>query len=71
MIHRTVHELLPLYALAALERGEQHQVELHLLGCAACRHELSGYSRVAEALGAEMEPGPMVWSRIQAAIESP
>lgn len=71
MRHATALDLLPLYALDALERGEQREVESHVARCRRCREEMRGYGAVASALSGEMEPSAEVWEgileRIQAA----
>lgn len=45
-----VTELLPAYALGALDDVEVKEVEEHLKGCAACRRELARYEDVARDL---------------------
>lgn len=48
--HSKIEELLPAYALRALEPGEVEAVENHLIDCRACQQRLAGFERVTEAL---------------------
>ncbi|MGI8748862.1 MAG: anti-sigma factor domain-containing protein [Deinococcus sp.] len=62
-------DLLPDYLLGSLERGQQQELETHLLGCAACRAQ-AGTLRdalfsLADDLPAVPAP-PGSWERIQA-----
>lgn len=70
MRHDDVFELLPLYALDALEPADRRSVEGHVARCSACRGELAGYAVVADALSGEMEPSPRVWAGILERIDS-
>jgi anti-sigma-K factor RskA len=45
-----VEELLPAYAIDALEEDETVRVSEHLAGCLACRAELTAYQAVADSL---------------------
>lgn len=69
--HARIFELVPLYALDALDGAERDLVEGHVEECEICRAELESHRRVA----AELVPGapsPVeVWNRIEAAIAEP
>jgi anti-sigma-K factor RskA len=64
---RHVTELIPAYALDALDLEEKRIVEEHLAGCAICRDELSAYQGVVEhlALAApDAVPSPALKGRL-------
>lgn len=65
-----VRDLLPLYALDALEDDERLSVESHLSECEACRFELDRQEAAAAGLAPEDEPATGVWQRIVDEIES-
>lgn len=70
MSHDRMLELIPLYALDALEGEELHELETHLSDCERCQSELDGYRSVAGSLVAD-EPAPdHVWQRIVSRIDS-
>lgn len=50
MTHAELRELLPAYALDALEAGEVSLVETHLSACAECRRDLREFQEVAAHL---------------------
>lgn len=50
MDHDELQELLPAYALDALEAGDVPPVEAHLALCAECRQDLRGFQEVAAHL---------------------
>ena len=73
-----VSDLLPLYALGALEPDEQAQVVTHLAGCAQCRAEAEEFQAVTSALAAAVparQPRPAVRAalldRIRTASQQP
>jgi hypothetical protein len=70
MQHQSAFELLPLFALDALERRELRRVERHVRSCRRCLDELARYETVAHALSGEMEPSPDTWNRIQERIDA-
>ncbi len=49
-------ELLPAYALGALDAAELSEVEEHLAGCGECRRQLAMWDRDLESLAASVEP---------------
>jgi anti-sigma-K factor RskA len=64
-------DLVPLYALDALEGAEMREFESHLETCQECVAELSLHRSVTAALIADQPaPGP-VWGRIAAAVADP
>lgn len=66
--HTRIHELIPLYALDALEPSEVAEIESHLLGCEICAAELDSQRAVTSAMVPD-EPAPAhLWDRIQGAI---
>lgn len=69
--HTQILELIPLYALDALDGTERDLVEGHIEGCDICLAELASHRRVA----AELVPGGAapadVWTRIESAIGEP
>ncbi len=63
-------ELVPLYALDALEGDELHEFEAHLGSCPECSAELD-LQRSAVAATVPDEPAPaQVWDRIASEIET-
>lgn len=67
MNHDQLRELIPAYALGALERLEAQQIEDHLAQCPECQAELRAYNEVVQglALGApQVEPPPALKRRI-------
>ncbi|MDI3340240.1 MAG: anti-sigma factor [Sphaerobacter sp.] len=57
--HAEIAELIPAYVLGALEPDEIEAVELHLVGCAACRAQVEAERRVAGLLPYLAEPRPV------------
>src|SRR5690242_12859092 len=49
-------ELLPAYALGALEPAEAAQVEAHLTTCSTCPGELAAFEAAAGAFALSLEP---------------
>lgn len=71
MTHEEVRELIPGYALDALEPEEAGRVEAHLPSCSECRRELALLRGGAISLAtgvAQITPPPEVRDRIIAAI---
>lgn len=71
--HQRLQDLLPAYALGALEGEELAELAAHLAaGCVPCRRELALLARDLELLAAEappVEPSPEIRSSILEAIE--
>lgn len=59
-----IGELLPLYALDALEGDERAAVESHLSDCEACQRELDRHEAAAAELVPEDGPPAGIWDRI-------
>jgi anti-sigma-K factor RskA len=71
MEHHEMIDLVPLYALDALEGSELREFEAHLETCQVCLAELAIHQSVAAALIVdEPAPGP-VWDRVAAAVSNP
>ena len=68
MEHDQMIDLVPLYALDALEGAEMLEFEAHLETCQECITELSLHQSVTATLTADQPaPGP-VWNRIATAV---
>lgn len=70
--HNLVRELLPAYALGALEAAEATDVARHVTGCPECRAELSDFERLADALALavpEAAPPAALRGRLLAAVQ--
>lgn len=66
--HSWIRELIPLYALDAIEDTDVAEIESHLLDCETCAAELDAHRAVTAAIVPD-EPAPAhVWDRIQDAI---
>ena len=68
--HTIAWELLPAYALGALEATEATEVGRHVAGCPECGAELTAYDQVADALAlavAEVAPSVALRERLLAA----
>jgi anti-sigma-K factor RskA len=71
MAHADYKEMLPAYALSALDAGEAQTLKEHLAECAECRQDLADWEKTASALAlhaAPMEPSPAVRQRIMNAV---
>jgi anti-sigma-K factor RskA len=71
--HQRLAELLPSYALGALEGDERAAVEGHLAACAECARELAAWRRTAERLADAAEavvPSAAARARVLAAVGS-
>jgi hypothetical protein len=69
MNHQEIIDLVPLFALDALE-GDEHQAVLaHLASCDQCQAELDEYRSVAAGLVEDGEAPPHVWERIEAELD--
>jgi anti-sigma-K factor RskA len=69
--HEAARELLPVYALDALETAEAREVEMHLLTCEICRRELSQMRETTASLAAaepQVAPPRHLREQIVAAI---
>ncbi len=74
MEHADVYELIPVYALGALEEDEAQAVEAHLRQCTACRAELAVYEDVADQIALAVpgaEPPPGLREELLARVERP
>jgi anti-sigma-K factor RskA len=71
MDHDRILELVPLYALDALEEIEAGEVELHLETCDECNAELAMHRTVTAGLVMDEEAPSHVWDRISAEIADP
>jgi anti-sigma factor ChrR (cupin superfamily) len=63
-----VRELLPLYALGALDAAESTVVERAVAGDPALAAELAAYQRTAEGMVSPVEPSASVHARLMASI---
>ncbi len=71
MEHEQILELVPLYALDALEEAEAGEVEAHLETCDECIAELAQHRAVTAGLVVD-DAAPMhVWDRIAVEIAEP
>jgi anti-sigma-K factor RskA len=61
-------DLVPLYALDALEPVEQREFEDHLDACPECRDSLDVYHEVATSLAHDEPASEATWEQISAAI---
>jgi anti-sigma-K factor RskA len=70
--HARLGDLLPAYALGALEGAELAELERHLAsGCLACQRDLSGWRQDLERLAEEIpgvEPHPQVRAAVLAQV---
>lgn len=73
-IENHVHDLLPGYAVGALEPDEANRVDEHVLSCWLCRTELAAYQDVAGQVGlsayAEVEPSPQLKERLMQRVQA-
>lgn len=71
MNHAEIEEMLGVYALDAVERGEALVIEQHLADCPRCRGEVAAHREVAALLGnAGGEAPDGLWDRIAGELES-
>ena len=68
MSNHPMLDLVPLYALDALEPGEQREFEAHLDACSECRASLDVYQEVATSLAHDVPASDETWEQISAAI---
>lgn len=72
MQHSEVEELLPAYALDAVDPEEAVAVEEHLRDCPRCRAEVARHRDVAGLFASSPETPPAeLWERISAALSEP
>lgn len=71
MDHDRILELVPLYALDALEADESREVESHLETCQVCVAELDLHQSVTAGFVADESAPSHVWDRIGAEIAEP
>jgi anti-sigma-K factor RskA len=72
MTHEQLRELLPAYALGALDADEQREVSAHVATCEECAAEVAALGRVVEGIGLDAEPvtpPPALKGRVIARIE--
>jgi anti-sigma-K factor RskA len=68
-----VFDLLPAYALGALDEDDADQVASHLAGCALCRAELGSFEAVVEQLASSVpaaSPPPNLKRRLMDRVHS-
>lgn len=70
MEHNEIIELVPLYALDALELDEHQAVQNHLVTCDSCDVELQAYHSIAAGFTEDTAAPTHVWERIDAELES-
>lgn len=68
MKHDEVLELVPLYALDALERDEHLAVRNHLATCETCMQDLAGYQSVAAGFTGDGPTPSHLWEKIEAQL---
>lgn len=71
MTHEELRDLIPAYAVDALEPEEASAFEAHLQGCEACREEVTRLQEVAAQLAAgvaTVEPPPWLREQVVAAV---
>ncbi len=71
MTHEELRDLIPAYALDALDPDAARAVEAHLRACDECRGEVSSLQAVAAELAAgvaPVEPPPALRARVLAAV---
>jgi anti-sigma-K factor RskA len=66
--HSLIQELIPLYALDALEANEVAEIEAHLMECEICAAELDSQRAVTSLMVADEQAPEHLWSRIESAI---
>lgn len=69
MEHPQTLELIPLYALGALEDHEAAELSAHLETCPTCREELDANLEVAASFTADAPAPAALWARIEAEID--
>ena len=68
MEHQEMLDLVPLYAIDALEGTEMEEFEAHLETCEECTADLATHHAVTAALIIDQEAPSEVWDRISVAI---
>jgi hypothetical protein len=69
--HDNFEELIPLYAINALEEDESKEVASHLINCAECNSLLDSYRGAVAALSYSSEPpNETLWHEIQNQINA-
>jgi len=71
MDHDQVLELVPLYALDALDEVEAREVEAHVATCDSCASALGIHHTVSASLIVDEPPPSAVWERIAGEIVDP
>jgi anti-sigma-K factor RskA len=71
MDHDQVLELVPLYALDALDEVDAREVEAHVATCDSCASELAVHHTVSAGLSVDEPPPSGVWERIAGDITDP
>jgi anti-sigma-K factor RskA len=70
--HDQAHDLLPAFALDAVDDVEHDKIESHVNGCPRCATELMALRDVASALGNCVDPVPEgLWSVISSRLKMP
>jgi hypothetical protein len=70
MNHNEILELMPLYALDALEGDEHLAVRNHLATCDICKQDLEKYHDVVAGFTEDTDAPDHVWERIAAQLNS-
>lgn len=71
--HTDIIELIPAYALGALDADEAAEAERHLAHCADCQAELAAYETVVAELplaAAQIDPPPALKGRLMAQVRA-
>jgi anti-sigma-K factor RskA len=71
--HETIVELIPAYALGALDPEEAGAVRQHLATCSGCQDELAVYAAVADSLvlaAPDASPSPSLKDRLMAEVQA-
>lgn len=73
MTHEELRDLLPAFALGALDENERREVADHVSDCAECTAELTALERVVDGIGldaAPVTPPPSLRNRVLSRIEN-
>jgi len=73
MVHEDFKEMIPAYALSALDAADGRVLSEHLSECSQCRVELQDWESTAAALAysaSPAEPSPQVRERLMAAVHA-
>ena len=59
MEHAEIRELVPAYAIGAVDSDERREIERHLRTCDECRQAVEGYESATGALASSVGPVPL------------